>query len=522
MKDYYLILRLPRSATPEQIKQKYRELAQIYHPDKLAGLSDKQKAHFTEEFREINEAYQILSDPTQKAAYDAELNRVEVSPSSIDFGIVEKGNKAVRMFSVNHLGTPCNIDFSCSEKWLTVTGVKSFSDDETFPLSVEVTAETKILSPQKHAAWIDIDIDGHKGKVSLSITVQQVKPSPTPPKSGVFTFRSGETITSPEELVPLCDKYWSEARKYLYDDRYFKNWFIELRRNDMVAILDACRSEWHNRDVGLEKFLRKLDPSLSDPLIDIEISNSNLGNYDFSSYSGPQASVRIHNKGRGCCFGTLEVKDGTCLSVPYREFAVAPGQTLDIRLSVNSHTLAWESKYTAQLVITNNSQNCGRKVGNFSLQTSRNPEVVEIENLNKEGKWQLALEKVEESRRYRDFPSAEDLKQSIVATRNKFLVSIILIDATIYGLIGLMVGGSTSGSGDLATFGLLGAVLSAAIGCGYAAIRGGRDGREKDYALSILFPGIVAAAIAVIAGLIYFLCIIIIIIGVLIGLAGGG
>lgn len=298
MKDYYLILRLLKNATPEQIKQKYRELAQIYHPDKLTGLSEKQKSHFTEEFKEINEAYQTLSDPTQKAEYDAKLNKLEVSPSSIDFGIVDKGSKAIRTFSINHLGTPRNIDFSCSEQWFTVTSIKSFSDDETFPLSVEVTAETKNLSPQKHAGRIDIDIDGLKSKVSLSISVRQVKP-PSLPKSGVFTFRSGETITSPEELVPFCDKYWSEAREYLYDDRYFKSWFIELRRNDMVAILDACRNEWRNRDVGLEKFLRKSDPSLGDPLIDIEIINSNLGNYDFSSYGGPEASVRIHNKGGG-------------------------------------------------------------------------------------------------------------------------------------------------------------------------------------------------------------------------------
>ena len=61
-KDYYNILNVPQNASGDQIKRAYRRLANQYHPDKKGG--DEKK------FKEINEAYQILSDPAKKQQYD--------------------------------------------------------------------------------------------------------------------------------------------------------------------------------------------------------------------------------------------------------------------------------------------------------------------------------------------------------------------------------------------------------------------------------------------------------------------
>jgi len=63
--DYYEILGLKKGATPEEIKKAYRKLAVKYHPDKNPG--DK-KAE--DRFKEINEAYAVLSDPQKKSQYD--------------------------------------------------------------------------------------------------------------------------------------------------------------------------------------------------------------------------------------------------------------------------------------------------------------------------------------------------------------------------------------------------------------------------------------------------------------------
>lgn len=62
MADYYEILGVKRDASPEEIKRAFRELAQKYHPDKPGGDAEK--------FKQINEAYQVLSDPEKRRLYD--------------------------------------------------------------------------------------------------------------------------------------------------------------------------------------------------------------------------------------------------------------------------------------------------------------------------------------------------------------------------------------------------------------------------------------------------------------------
>jgi curved DNA-binding protein len=64
-KDYYKILGVDRKASEEEIRKAYRELAKQHHPDR--NPNNKQAE---ERFKEINEAYQVLSDSTKRGHYD--------------------------------------------------------------------------------------------------------------------------------------------------------------------------------------------------------------------------------------------------------------------------------------------------------------------------------------------------------------------------------------------------------------------------------------------------------------------
>src|SRR5258708_11647438 len=64
-KDYYKTLGVPKTATAAEIKKSYRELARKWHPDANKGSTDAE-----ERFKEITEAYNVVSDEKQRKEYD--------------------------------------------------------------------------------------------------------------------------------------------------------------------------------------------------------------------------------------------------------------------------------------------------------------------------------------------------------------------------------------------------------------------------------------------------------------------
>lgn len=81
-KDYYEILGVDKKASGDEIKSAYRKLAKKYHPDLYTNASESEKKNAEAKFKEINHAYDVLSDADTRAAYDAYGTENGPSPGS--------------------------------------------------------------------------------------------------------------------------------------------------------------------------------------------------------------------------------------------------------------------------------------------------------------------------------------------------------------------------------------------------------------------------------------------------------
>ena len=73
MADLYQILELDKNASDDRIKKAYRRLSMKWHPDKNKSKEAEEK------FKNISNAYSILSDTKQRAQYDNEKNGIDLS-----------------------------------------------------------------------------------------------------------------------------------------------------------------------------------------------------------------------------------------------------------------------------------------------------------------------------------------------------------------------------------------------------------------------------------------------------------
>lgn len=94
-KDFYVVLGLARNATEDQIRQRFRELARVRHPDRFQGA---ERVRADTEFQEITQAFNVLSDPERRRQHDSELARPgsDSDPKQLARAYMQRGVKAYK------------------------------------------------------------------------------------------------------------------------------------------------------------------------------------------------------------------------------------------------------------------------------------------------------------------------------------------------------------------------------------------------------------------------------------------
>ena len=167
-----------------------------------------------------------------------------------------------------------------------------------------------------------------------------------------FVFRSGAVAHTTAELVSLCDQNWAAACRHLADGD-FDRWFRDRNRHDLVARAQSARLE-PNVDAALEAFLRRLDPRLPPPRLDVEPQSLDFGWVNRSrkgmlSDRTTFCHLTLRNKGRG--YAQVQCS----ASVPWiviepAEAGCLAGCEVEVKISIDAEALPLRRDH--QAVIT--------------------------------------------------------------------------------------------------------------------------------------------------------------------------
>jgi len=145
-RDYYETLGLPKNSTPEQIKQAYKEFAKKFHPD----INKEQGAE--EKFKEVLEAYSVLSDPKKRADFD---NYGFNSPEFSNFDVEEFMKRGGMHFDFSDLFGDAGFD--PFEQFFRVEKKQSAQRGFDLRFDLELELEDAVLGIEKTIEFVKTD-----------------------------------------------------------------------------------------------------------------------------------------------------------------------------------------------------------------------------------------------------------------------------------------------------------------------------------------------------------------------------
>lgn len=184
MKDHFDTLEVPLTATPEEIKAKYRQLVRIYHPDRFTNEADKRYAE--EKVKALNVAYAALLTPQpNRATTERDAPALPpaptMQPATLDFGEIPPRRRKIANLLVDNTGGDVqNVSFSYSagehqeQTWFTVTKGRPVHPDQPLPLALDVVVNSASLTPgQRYEGWVEVNMDGVTARTAVLLAVQE-------------------------------------------------------------------------------------------------------------------------------------------------------------------------------------------------------------------------------------------------------------------------------------------------------------------------------------------------------------
>jgi len=174
VEQYYRVLDLEPTATQEEIKSQYKQLVRTHHPDRFIDPAEKAVAE--ERLKSINEAYRLLSSRAvegQLVKFQQRELGLVVTPAVLDFGQLNRRERATRTFQVQFEKEVEGVDFIPSEEnsWFRVARVSHLYGSDLGSLEFEVEVDTTGLEAKTYQGWVDIYLDNILARMPLTVGV---------------------------------------------------------------------------------------------------------------------------------------------------------------------------------------------------------------------------------------------------------------------------------------------------------------------------------------------------------------
>jgi tetratricopeptide (TPR) repeat protein len=155
-KDFYAILALPKTASEDQVRERFRQLARERHPDRFQG---DQKLSAESAFQDITEAFNILSDPERRRQHDLELARPRENasdPKQLARVYLQRGVRAYKeknlVEAAENFERATHADPACAQAWYNLAMICS-QNTPWLARAVPAIERACELEPMNAAYW---------------------------------------------------------------------------------------------------------------------------------------------------------------------------------------------------------------------------------------------------------------------------------------------------------------------------------------------------------------------------------